>query len=120
VKPPSEVTVLSVIELRPPLLPLLLDAPQSSSFLEVRGMMKEGARSALRVAADESTEPGIKVRNFRGVSWLLWERLSATILETETEVVAGVTAGRRVLDIRRGGTGFSISVGFRLGDDCAD
>lgn len=114
-KPPSEVTVLSVSELRP-LLPLLLDAPQSSSFLEVRGMMKDGTCSVLR-DADEPAGPGIEARNFRGASWLLWERLSATTLETETEVVAGVTVGRRALDMRRGVSGFSMSVGFRLGDD---
>ena len=45
------------------------------------------------------------------------ERVSATILVTETDVVAGVNAGRRTLETRRGVTGFSRSTDFRLGDE---
>lgn len=107
----------------PSLLPLLLDL-ESMSILEGRGTTK---LSPLRDVAEDGkldadgaddprrTEPVV------GLSWRISEDLvsDAMILEMETDVVAGVKAGRRILECRRS-TVFSSSVGLPLGEECED
>ena len=82
----------------------------------LRGVIEEG-----ELDAGLEEDP----RRF-GVEGLWCKRLSedrvsdATIRDTETDVVAGVRAGRRPVEHRRGEVGwlwYSGSAGFRLGDE---
>ena len=117
--PPSEVTVLSDNESRPSLLPPLLEVLQSSSFVALRGTINDRGDSVLRGTEEEvgdGTVPDIEDRRFGWVS--RDERVSAAkTLEIETEVVAGVTAGRLTLETRRGVEELSRSMGLRLGEE---
>jgi len=119
VNPPSEVTVLSDNESRPSLLPPLLEVLQSSSFVALRGTINDRGDSVLRGTEEEvgdGTVPDIEDRRFGWVS--RDERVSAAkTLEIETEVVAGVTAGRLTLETRRGVEELSRSMGLRLGEE---
>lgn len=99
----------SEIDPFPSLLPLLLDALDelSSSFLDDRGTTKDIGWSALRdggVTGEFELESDARRRTE------LCLRLSAITFERDTEVVAGETVGRRMLDIRRGATWFSRSI----------
>lgn len=115
-KPPSDVTVLSESEPIPSLLPLLLDALLKNSSFPVRGTRNaaslRGAGSG--AAAAFAATLGAAVVDIDG---LRAARLSAaTTFETDTDVVAGVSVGRRVLG-ERCAVGESISRDLRLGDE---
>lgn len=127
-KPPSEVTVLSDNEPVPSLLPLLLEAldiASSSPFLSaVEGMSSEGrevGEGREGVVGKGSRFSGFDIEPFRLTDpcWDAAEGPPTTTLETETEVVAGVTVGRLMLEARFGAliAPCSRSTLFRVGDD---
>jgi len=108
-----------------PSLPLLLDL-QSISAFGVRGTRKLSAlRGVMGGELDaELEEPRRFSVGGGSCNRLSEDRVSdATIRDTETDVVAGVSAGRRPLEYRRGELGwllYSGSAGFRLGDECEE
>lgn len=110
--PPSDVTVLSESEPIPSLLPLLLDALLANSSLPA----PRGTRNAASLRSEAAAAAGATAVDIDG---LRGARLSAaTTFDTDTDVVAGVSTGRRMLGERC--VGLSISRDLRLGDELDD
>lgn len=101
----------------PSLLPLLLDL-ESMSILGGRGTT---GLSLLRGVGEVGAEDPRRIEGGVALSCRMSEfRVSAaTTLEMETEVVAGVKAGRRILGCRRGVL-LPSSAAFRLGEEWVD